>query len=179
MKSRHPMKHCQMKHCQQILIGSVTLLTLSCLTSSVTADVRSKDEASIRSEIQKMDQAADNRNVDGYIAFTHPDFVNIAKNGKETNHGKEERKQKFSQLFANATQVRQQTTVTHIIFSKQGATADKVSNNFMILTRNGQTIELKGSGTYRDFWVKSTGVWIQKRSRTIAENTTINGQPVP
>jgi len=168
-----------MKHCQPVLIGSVALMTLCCLTSSVTADARSKDEASIRSEIQKMDQAADSRSADGYVAFTYPNFVNIDKNGKETTHGKEERKQKFSQLFANATQVKQLTTITHIIFSKQGATVDKVSNELIMLMRNGQSIELKGDGTYCDFWVKSSGVWLQKRSRTVSENFTVNGQPIP
>ncbi len=168
-----------MNYSRQILVGSVTISTFLCLALPLTADSQSKDKAAIQSEIQKMDKASNSKDADGYVVFTHPDFINIDKSGRETTHGKEERREKLRRLFARATQVTGRTTVTHIVLSKQGAVVDKSSVFTLVMTGNGQKIDMKGNGTYRDFWVKNAGVWLQRKSHTITETTTVNGQPVP
>lgn len=167
-----------MNYSHLVLVGSVTISTFFCLAFPLIADSQSKDKVAIQNEIQKMDQASNNKSADGYVVFTHPDFINIDKSGQETTHGKEQRREKMRQLFARATQVTGRTTVTHIVLSKQGAVVDKSSIFTLVLTRDGQKMDMKGKGTYRDFWVKDVGVWLQKNSRTITETTTVNGQPV-
>ena len=171
-----------MKYSPIFLIASVAGTGLLCLNQPVTAASQAKDKALIQSAIQKMDDAADKRDAAGCVAFTHPDFVNFDKTGKETTHGKEARQARYSKLFSQATKVDQQTTLTHIIFSQQGAVVDKQSSTSITMTENGHTLELNGGGTYRDFWVKSAGIWLQKKSQTLTETFhvktfALNGNP--
>ena len=164
---------------RRVWMGSAVLVSLLGLTLPVMADSQAQDKAAIQAVIQKMEKAANARDAEGYVASTHPDFVNIDAKGQETTHGKVERLTKIQKVFTRATQVQGRSTVTHINFTKQGAIVDEKTSMSITLARNGQTLMLKGTGTYRDFWVKEGGVWLQKRSRTIMERNTINGQPVP
>lgn len=175
-----------MKYTRLILVGSVALSTFFCLPLPVLADNQPKDKTTIQSAVhtiqsavQKMDKAANNRDADGYVAFAHPDFVSINKTGKETIHGKKEALKRSRRTFAGLTQIKVRTTITSISFSNEGAVVDTTSNLSASMVKSGKSFELKGTGTFRDLWVEKAGVWLQKKSQTLTETLTVNGQPIP
>jgi ketosteroid isomerase-like protein len=175
-----------MRYTRLILVGSVALSTFFCIPLPVLADNQPKDKTTIQnavhtiqSAVQKMDKAASNRDADGYVAFAHPDFVSINKTGKETIHGKKEALKRSRRAFSGLTQIKVRTTITSISFSNEGAVVDTTSNLSASMVKSGKSFELKGTGTFRDLWVENAGVWLQKKSQTLTETLTVNGQPMP
>ena len=163
-----------MNYNRPVLISGIIISVLS-FTSLGNADNHSQDKVFIQSAIQKMDKASNNKDANGYVVFTDPNFIGIGKSGQETTHGKEERREKLERLLASVTQITGQTTVTHFTFDKQGAVVDKSQTFSLAVTKNGQKMQMDGKGTYRDFWVKSGNIWLQQKSRTITETLTVNG----
>ncbi len=162
---------------QTLLLISTTILLLS-VTEAKSADRHSKDKALIRAAMNKMAIAFQNKDADGYVEFTDPDFVNVSLSGEETTHGKGERRAKVKKLFTQASTIKEHSTANSITFNQEGATVIQVSDSSYSDTVDGQNRVLKSHATYRDFWIKSSSGWLEKRSRTISSKKTLNGQPV-
>lgn len=159
---------------------SILIFSVSATAAKTEAD-HSKDKAFIRNAINKMDVAYAAKDADGYIAYTDPDFADVDLNGKEGVHGKEERHQRLIATFAKATnldaKITVRSTIRSIAFDKDGATAITDSNTTYSVHVNGQDRVLKDHSTSRDFWVKSSAGWLERRSRTLSSEKTLNGQP--
>ncbi len=168
----------------QLVAVLVLMSTLSAYAmAGKSAEDHSKDKAFIRGAINKMDIAYAAEDSEGYVAYTAPDFVSVNLTGKETTHGKEERRQKVNTTFAKATdagvKITSYSTARSISFSGEGATV--IEDSYVSYSGNvdGQARVLKDHNTCRDFWVKSSAGWLEKKSRTIFDKVTLNGQSAP
>lgn len=127
-----------------------------------------------------MDIATQNKDLNGYLVFIHPDFTNTNAAGVTTQHNKAELREQMSRMFARAVSITAEpTTVTRFLFDKQGATvyeSGRLSMTFMV---NGQKPVLQSDGTYRDLWVKTAAGWQEKSSSSVSSKTTLNGKPLP
>lgn len=166
------------RHNQILLLALATTLPLS-LVSAGNAGEHSKDEALIRAAMKKMVTASNNKDADGYVAFTDPAFLNMDSSGKETTHGKEERRAGLSKLFAQISSMTERSTAKSITFDKNGATVMQASDSSFSVTVGGRNRVFGSHATYRDFWVKTPSGWLEKRSRAISSKDTLDGQPVP
>jgi len=156
-----------MKTKTKVLFLTLCLGIFICISLPAHADSHSKDIAFIKNAVRKMDAAGMSKNADEYVAFTHPNFVNVNLAGQETIHGKEEQRQMLLNLFTHATSIVMHTTISSITFSSQGATVTETTEGIIKMRINGQNREMKNRSTYRDFWVRSGKGWLEKRSQTI------------
>ncbi len=166
----------------RLVAFAVCALTFSISATAAKSEAdHSKDKAFIRNAINKMDMAYAAKDADGYVAYTAPDFVDVDLNGKEGVHGKEERHQRLIATFAKATKldakITARSTVRSITFDKDGATAITDSYTTYSANVNGQVRLLGDHSTSRDFWVKSSAGWLERRSHTLSSEKTVNGQP--
>jgi ketosteroid isomerase-like protein len=134
------------------------------------ADNHSKDRAFIQYAIRKMDAAGMKKDVDGCIAFVHPDYVQVNLAGHEIAHGKKELRQRIAKVFAHVTSIVAHTTITNITFSKEGATVTDITEGEFKMSVNGHERVIKNRSTFRAFWVKSGNRWLEKRSQVIPSN---------
>ena len=160
----------------------VTVLPTSAIAKK-SEDVHLTDKAFIRNAVTKMEAAYAAGDADGYVLYTDPNFVNVDLSGKETTHGKEERHQNMIAMVSKATnlgaKITGHSTVRSITFSSDGATVIEESYSTYSANINGQARILKDHSVYRDFWVKSSTGWLEKRSRTVSSKKTLNGQSLP
>ena len=137
-----------------------------------------QDKAAIQSAVQKMDAASNRKDAAAYSAFLHPQFVNINMRGQETVSSKAEQQAQLTQAFGQASQVFQKSTIRSITFSPAGALVDQSSRNMLAFLQGKRTLKMTGGGHYHDLWVKSGGVWLEKRSQAVSEQYFINGKEV-
>lgn len=171
-----------MKSLRPRIADFACLVSLSVVTSAITAfgsEDHAKDKAAIRAAIAKTDKGTKDKDIEAWMSITHPDFVAISSDGKEIIHGKEERRKNMAKVLAHLTKASQHTSITNIIFDKNGAVIEKVSNITLSTVKASQTREMNIAGTYRDLWVQKSGVWLEKRSRAIEETIKVNGESVP
>jgi ketosteroid isomerase-like protein len=159
-----------MKFSAKILFIMISMSFFVGVSLPAHADNHSKDRAFIQYAIRKMDAAVAKKDVDGCIAFVHPDYVQINLAGHEIAHGKKEIRQRIAKIFAHVTSIVGHTAITNITFSKAGATVTDITEGEIKMSVNGHERVIKNRSTFRAFWVKSGNGWLEKRSRTIASN---------
>ena len=142
-----------------VVAGTFILL---CLPPPAYAGGRATDVALIKTAVRKMDEAANRKDAAGYVAFTHPDFIYINKQGDANMHGKADRRSKIAAMFSHTTQIKVRTLVNRITFSRETATVKKSTTGFLVVIEADKRTEFKGAGTHRDVWVKTVTRWLQK-----------------
>ena len=162
----------------RLLPAALPLCAALLAAAPVFAQDHAKDEAFIRNAIKQTDAAAEKKDAKGVVAFTHPDYVGIDKDGKEVTHGKAEREAKMARLFSDAVKIITQTKVTRIRFTSDGATVESQSGGTILLAKGDRKATMKGSSTSRDLWVKVKNGWLEKRTRGLTSTLTVNGKPV-
>ena len=159
-----------MKIKTHLLFVAIGLIFFIGISLPANANSHSKDRAFIQDAVRKMDVAGMKKDADGYVAFTHPDFVDVNLAGQETTHGKAELRQNISRLFAHAVSIVMHTTITNMTFSNNGVLVTETTEGEIKMSVKGQDRVIKNRSSYRDFWVRSGKGWLEKRSQTIALN---------
>ena len=159
-----------------LIVSNLLIVTVPLLADT---NAHAKDKAFIKNAMQKMDRAAQNKDLNGYVQFLHPDYTDIGEDGKVNAHNKAEMKDQMSRMFARATSITPgPITVTRFIFDKQGATVYESGSLTIKLMVSGQKSVIQTGGSYRDFWVKTATGWVEKSSSSLSSKSTLNGNPV-
>lgn len=175
----HTMKTNKYTKLGVLAIGFLISVSSAKAEHHAKTDDHSKDRAFLQEAIRRMDVAGQNKDADKYVAYTHPDFVNVNQFGQEDIHGKAERREKFIHAASRVTSLSEVTAVTSIVFSKGTAIVSESAVTHITLNINGETAELVDHDTFRDLWVKSGTGWLEMKSRTLTSKSTLNGQPLP
>lgn len=157
------------------------LLFALCACASVAHakdDGHDKDRAFITKAYADVDKAIKNKDADSASAYIAEDYVSINRDGKEDVHGKAEEIALVRKIIAYAPDATTQITVSSVSFDKQGATVLNTDTFTGTITHNGEKHVLSITGTYRDLWVKSGDGWLEKRSQSLTETSTMDGKPV-
>ncbi len=172
----------KLKHMNPVkLVALLISIIFLSVSTPLSADTEShaKDKAFLKTAMQKMDKATKNKDLEGYLVFLHPNYVNVNAAGVETAHSKTEMQEQMNQLFSRAVSVTvDPSKITHITFNKKGATVYETGSLSMTFMVNGQKSVLQAGGNYQDFWVKTATGWLEKRSACLSSKTTLNGKPV-
>lgn len=130
----------------------------------------------IQADYDQQDAAFARLDLDGYLSHHAPDFISVDKDGKET--GDDDTRQMLGMMFQGTKSAKATTQVQRVTLQSDGAVVLTHAHSEMTVERPGdnQVGHLVADTTSRDFWVKADGVWQCKRSKTLTEHTTINGQ---
>ncbi len=167
-----------MNYIKQASLSISTILLFVTAPLLADADVHAKDKVFIKSAMQKMNVAIQNKDLAAYLLFLHPDYTDIGEAGKVNAHNKAQMSDQMSRMFARAMSITVgPTTVTRFVFDKQGATVYESGSITITLMISGQKSVIQSGGTYRDFWVKTGTGWLEKSSSSLSSKSTLNGKP--
>jgi len=169
-----------MNHIKQVSLSIFSIFLFVTTPLLADADVHAKDEVFIKSAMQKMNIATQNKDLAAYLLFLCPDYTDIGEGGKVNAHNKTQMSDQLGRMFARAMSITVgPTSVARFVFDKQGATVYESGSLTIMLMISGQKSMIQSEGTYRDFWVKNGTGWLEKSSSSLSSKTTLNGKPAP
>ena len=160
-----------------LLVSFMT--ALSCAATSASADEQAKDTAFIRQALTLREASWQRHDPDGYVAFTAPDFVALSRKGAVQTHGKAQRRSKIRGVFAKITNDTYHCVINGIAFVPGGATVTLTEDAACQTVWHGKMSSVKYHSVSRDFWVKGSAGWLEKRSRAVFDEVIVNGVMQP
>ncbi len=156
-----------------------TLCAFVALTSAVQADQAAQVKKAIQAAIDKANAAIVKKDIKGAMASMTPDYVSIDKKGKQSSLAEE--KQTLSMVLATAKNLKVRSVIQKLTLKGKDAIAVVTDHAEMNLQspRGSQTVHLVVDSTSEETWIKSARGWLRKRSKTLTEKATMDGQPVP
>jgi ketosteroid isomerase-like protein len=130
-------------------------------------------EKQIRAAYADMDKAMAAKDAAKATEGLAPGAALLDKNNKPINASQVQNG--LQMLFKASSSVQSTTTVTSFAMEGKGAVVGTKSTVSMVNLAG----TLAMNTTSRDYWEPVDGAWKIKRSRSLSENVTLNGKPVP
>lgn len=152
-------------------------LALLCLAPTIHADPTADARKAIQADDDRKDAAFTRLDPVGTLQHKTLDFVSVGTEGS-TNLDKE--RGTVKRAFSAAKSARSASHIQSIVLKDGGAVVVSNTKATLVRTssRTGKLITLVDNQTSREFWVKTSGVWKCKRSRTLKETTMVDGRVV-
>lgn len=130
----------------------------------------------IQADYDEQDAAFARRDLDAYLAHHAPDFTSVDKDGKKTTD--DDTRHTLGMIFKGTQSAKAATRIQGVTLQTDGAVVLTRAHSEMTVERPGdhQVGHIVADTTSRDLWVKADGAWQCKRSKTLTDTTTINGQ---
>ncbi len=159
-----------MNRAKFLMIAMAAVCAVAPLYAS--ADAASDAKKAIRAQYDRSDAAASRKDSKGVIAIYTKDRVSVTQNGSKGSIDSE--KDQMDKVFQLAQSVTIKTTITSV--SVNGSTATvRAKQTGLVKIQNPQTkqnTQLTIESVMEDTWVKSKGIWLEKRSVEKSSNTS-------
>jgi ketosteroid isomerase-like protein len=143
------------------------------------ADVHQQDTTAITAAIAAADTATEKEDAQAANAALAEDYVSYDAKGKQTVKSKADAIAQATKMFTIATGFTSKSVPTKIVYDKTGAAVYETENGTFTMSAHDQQHVMSVHGTYRNYWIKSKGIWLEKQSRALTEVYAIDGKPVP
>jgi ketosteroid isomerase-like protein len=157
----------------------VVIGTVFSLAPVAHADATTEARKAIQAAYDHMSAAVEKRELNGVTAFYTPDFEMTERGGTRNNLAASRRQIQFMLGMLKtikATQVIQTFTLKG---NQAVVTEHTHMDGIMLDPQTKRPHKFVGDNISQDIWIKGAKGWLQRRSQTLTERTTIDGKPQP
>lgn len=156
----------------------VLLLSLLACTVAASADKTADAKKAIQAAYNAENAAAARKDLKGIFASYAPDYVEVSQTGRTTTLTEE--KTKARQALSLVKSAKANSVIQKIkLKGKQAVVSVKEHNELVVDNpRTGQPAKMVIDSVSEDTWTKSGKSRLKKRSKTISEKATANGEPL-
>jgi ketosteroid isomerase-like protein len=130
------------------------------------------DAARIRNEINAMETAADEGDVNGSIAYIAPNFVEYGKRGNVECRGRAQYRRIVATMVSMARKMAIKGNVRRIKFGKNTAEVVETDSGTAQIMQNGQAHNIEYRSLVRTKWRRTkSGQWLETETHLIASKT--------
>jgi ketosteroid isomerase-like protein len=158
----------------RIALSCCSLLSLAVM---VAADPTDDARKSIQAVYDRISAAVDKKDVSAATIHYTPDFDMVDRNGIRNNLAAN--RQQLQALFSMLKNIKATQTIQSLSLKGNQAMVTEHTHleGIAIDPRSKKACKFVGDNISLDTWVKGPKGWMQKRSKTLNERTTIDGKP--
>ncbi len=161
------------------LRAGLVALSMAASLGVAKADDSASAKKAIQAQYSKLEAAAAKKDVQGMTAHLAPDFESVGLDGKTVKAS--EFKVRLDTALQSVKSINDVTSITKLTLKGDRATVF-VKNTVSLLYINPSTKKRSRAVIERASdtqWEKKSGIWLERRSKTLAMKQTVDGKEIP
>ena len=171
-----------MRPTRMVTIGIALSLALSLAVSGLADPISDARKAmkAIQGAYNKIDAAANAKNVKGFLASNAPDYAIVDKNDAVRMQNGPDMKASYAAFFAEKLSYKQHTTIQQISLRDKEAvvTVKQHIERSAADPKTNQRVKSVMNGILEETWTQNDKGWQRTRTKAIEMHATENGKPI-